>query len=72
MENPSMVQDGRAMTTLKEWAIAERDSWRDKNADRYWQMNRVVNELERRLATCPTCGITQPADAPHGPCVKFP
>jgi hypothetical protein len=39
------------LDALKTWAIAECDDWRHKNADRYWQMSRVVEHINTALAS---------------------
>ncbi len=31
------------MTQFLIWALNERDHWQGKNADRYWQMRRVID-----------------------------
>lgn len=50
-----------ALMALEEWAIAERLDWAERNADRYWQMERVIVKIERLLATFPP-----PPTAPEG------
>ena len=47
------------LRTLMEWAKAERDDWSERNADRFWQMNRVVSEIAKALL--------RPAPAPQEP-----
>ena len=36
-----------ALRVLKDWAEKERDEWSERNADRYWQMNRVVAAINQ-------------------------
>ena len=41
------------LTTLLAWAVGERSSWEGNNADRHWQMNRVVGQIEDAIASAP-------------------
>jgi hypothetical protein len=34
---------------LRDWAIAEREDWSERNADRYWQMCRVIAQIDLLL-----------------------
>jgi hypothetical protein len=46
---PGLTEQSRqqeALRALLVWAKAERDDWSERNADRYWQMNRVVAQIE--------------------------
>jgi hypothetical protein len=45
-----MTVDASALAQLLKWAKEERDDWSERNADRYWQMNRVVCQIESVLA----------------------
>ncbi len=44
-----MTEDRARLLELLEWAKKERSDWSERNADRYWQMCRVVQEAERLL-----------------------
>lgn len=52
--------EGEALRQLLKWATSERADWSEVNADRYWQMNRVVMEIERA-----TAGAPAPASPPQ-------
>jgi hypothetical protein len=38
-----------SLRTLREWAVKERDYWDERNADRFWQMSRVVHQIDAAL-----------------------
>lgn len=39
-------QELSPLDKLEAWAAAERRYWEGRNADRYWQMNRVCGQIE--------------------------
>ena len=39
------------LATLREWAASESAHWDGRNADRYWQMQRVLHQLEAPKAS---------------------
>jgi hypothetical protein len=45
----SLVLSSSSLRTLREWAVKERDYWDERNADRFWQMSRVVHQIDAAL-----------------------
>jgi hypothetical protein len=48
-EASSLPSSSSSLRTLREWAVKERDYWDERNADRFWQMSRVVHQIDAAL-----------------------
>lgn len=48
------------LENLKKWAEKERAVWEGNNADRYWQMNRVVGEIDEAINEAPQGSAPEP------------
>ena len=60
-DDPALVSHTEApLTTLLAWAVGERSSWEGNNADRHWQMNRVVGQIEDAIASAPPSATVAP------------
>lgn len=49
-ENASLRE---AQERLMKWAVEERADWSERNADRYWQMERVIRAIKDAALTSP-------------------